>query len=192
MELDTAFLSVTDFRFFWFCRTNKHYQKLVHAVGTGQGTHKKLEKYYPNAPRNRPKETVSRLPCSCPADIMHAAAPCHSILYNLLVPGEAWLLQLKYNMVVQFDVSHVQMENVVGNRHKLHPCIKHERYRGSSQIKFSDGDPDSSRPWKTTNQVQCLLTIALSSTACSVLCINSTKVYLYCTARARLMFDAAV
>ena len=45
------------------------------------------------------------------------------------------------------------MENVVGNRHKLHPCIKHERYRGSSQIKFSDGDPDSSRPWKTTNQV---------------------------------------
>lgn len=48
------------------------------------------------------------------------------------------------------------MENVVGNRHKLHPCIKHERYRGSSQIKFSDGDPDSSRPWKTTNQVQCL------------------------------------
>ena len=50
----------------------------------------------------------------------------------------------------------VQMENVVGNRHKLHPCIKHERYRGSSQIKFSDGDPDSSRPWKTTNQVEFL------------------------------------
>ena len=53
----------------------------------------------------------------------------------------------------------MQMENVVGNRHKLHPCIKHERYRGSSQIKFSDGDPDSSRPWKTTNQVQHLLHI---------------------------------
>lgn len=51
-------------------------------------------------------------------------------------------------------VDDIQMENVVGNRHKLHPCIKHERYRGSSQIKFSDGDPDSSRPWKTTNQVQ--------------------------------------
>lgn len=50
----------------------------------------------------------------------------------------------------------MQMENVVGNRHKLHPCIKHERYRGSSQIKFSDGDPDSSRPWKTTNQVRYL------------------------------------
>lgn len=41
------------------CRTNKHYQKMVHAVGAGQGTHKKLEKYHPNAPRNRPKETVS-------------------------------------------------------------------------------------------------------------------------------------
>ena len=46
----------------------------------------------------------------------------------------------------------MQMENVVGNRHKLHPCIKHEKYRGSSQIRFSDGDPDSRRPWKTTNQ----------------------------------------
>lgn len=54
--------------------------------------------------------------------------------------------------------SDMQMENVVGNRHKLHPCIKHERYRGSSQIKFSDGDPDSSRPWKTTNQVHTLRT----------------------------------
>lgn len=53
----------------------------------------------------------------------------------------------------------LQMENVVGNRHKLHPCIKHERYRGSSQIKFSDGDPDSSRPWKTTNQVFALRNI---------------------------------
>ena len=40
----------------------------------------------------------------------------------------------------------------MGNRHKLHPCIKHEKYRGSSQIRFSDGDPDSRRPWKTTNQ----------------------------------------
>ena len=40
------------------CRTNKHYQKLVHAVGAGTGTNKKLEPYHPNAPRNRPKETV--------------------------------------------------------------------------------------------------------------------------------------
>lgn len=161
---------MTDLSFFWFCRTNKHYQKLVHAVGTGQGTHKKLEKYYPNAPRNRPKETVSHLPYSCPADPMHVAAPHHSTLFNLLLSCEAQLFQAECNMVVQSDMSDVQMENVVGNRHKLHPCIRHERYRGSSQIKFSDGDPDSSRPWKTTNQVQCLLTycIVISSLYSSI------------------------
>ena len=61
------------------------------------------------------------------------------------------------------------MENVVGNRHKLHPCIKHERYRGSSQIKFSDGDPDSSRPWKTTNQV------GIGSCKWSNLCLNTSQ-----------------
>ena len=52
---------VSDLTSFCTCSTNKHYQKLVHAVGAGQGTHKKLEKYHPNAPRNRPKETVSCL-----------------------------------------------------------------------------------------------------------------------------------
>ncbi|KAK9818340.1 hypothetical protein WJX72_010958 [[Myrmecia] bisecta] len=45
------------------------------------------------------------------------------------------------------------MENIVGNRHKLHPIIKHEKYRGSSQVKLVDGAPVSSNPWKTTNQV---------------------------------------
>lgn len=31
---------------------------------------------------------------------------------------------------------------------------RHERYRGSSTIRFTDGDPDALRPWKTTNQVR--------------------------------------
>ena len=87
-------------------------------------------------------------------------------------------------------MSDVQMENVVGNRHKLHPCIKHERYRGSSQIKFSDGDPDSSRPWKTTNQVQGLLThCAVFNSSHAVLCVKTAKVYWCCIARAVLGVD---
>ncbi|CAK0751284.1 hypothetical protein CVIRNUC_002056 [Coccomyxa viridis] len=84
--------------------TNKYFQnKIMH-----QTSRKKLEPYYPNAPRNRPKETL---------------------------------------------------HTIVGNRFKLHPCIKHETYRGSSKIRFSDGNPDALRPWKTTNQVfaECML-----------------------------------
>ncbi|EIE24043.1 histone-fold-containing protein [Coccomyxa subellipsoidea C-169] len=38
-------------------------------------------------------------------------------------------------------------------RQGIAPKPRHERYRGSSTIKFNDGDPDSFRPWKTTNQV---------------------------------------
>jgi hypothetical protein len=86
--------------------TNRHFQKGILTAGTGKGAQclfgKKLEPYSPNAPRNRPKETLL---------------------------------------------------NVVGNRHKLHPCIKTETYRGSSQVRLADGDPESTRPWKTTNQV---------------------------------------
>lgn len=44
-------------------RTNKFFQNSVRAVGEGLGekggSSKKLMPYYPNAPRNRPKETVS-------------------------------------------------------------------------------------------------------------------------------------
>ena len=32
------------------------------------------------------------------------------------------------------------------------PC-RTENYRGMSHLQVKDGDPDSSRPWKTTNQV---------------------------------------
>jgi hypothetical protein len=46
------------------------------------------------------------------------------------------------------------MENVAGTRFGIHPSIKTERYRGSCQIKFeTPGDPESKRPWKTTNQM---------------------------------------
>ncbi|KAK9842826.1 hypothetical protein WJX74_002994 [Apatococcus lobatus] len=56
------------------------------------------------------------------------------------------------------------MENTVGCRHRLHPVIKHEKYRGSSQIKLRDGDPESARPWKTTNQVFAECTQARNTT----------------------------
>lgn len=35
----------------------------------------------------------------------------------------------------------------------LFTSCRHEKYRGSSQIRLRDGDPESARPWKTTNQV---------------------------------------
>ena len=47
----------------------------------------------------------------------------------------------------------MQLSNVVGTRHKLHPCIKHEKYRGSSHVTMLDQDPESKKPWKTTSQV---------------------------------------
>ena len=48
----------------------------------------------------------------------------------------------------------LQMQNTAGSRFGIHPSIKTERYRGSSQIRFeSPGDPESKRPWKTCNQI---------------------------------------
>lgn len=32
-------------------------------------------------------------------------------------------------------------------------CPRAERYRGSSRVQLIDGDPESKRPWRTTNQV---------------------------------------
>ena len=32
-------------------------------------------------------------------------------------------------------------------------CHRAERYRGSSEVQLIDGDPESKRPWRTTNQV---------------------------------------
>ena len=46
----------------------------------------------------------------------------------------------------------MQLENVVGSRHRLHPCIVHETYRGSSHVRLADGSVESQKPWKTTNQ----------------------------------------
>lgn len=45
------------------------------------------------------------------------------------------------------------MENIVGSRFGPHPTIKTEAYRGSSNVRLGDGDPESRRAWKTTNQV---------------------------------------
>jgi len=46
------------------------------------------------------------------------------------------------------------MENYVGQRFGLKVTRDSaEAYRGSSQVELGDGHPDSSHPWKTTNQV---------------------------------------
>lgn len=48
----------------------------------------------------------------------------------------------------------MQMANTTGSRFGIHPSIKTERYRGSSQLTFaSPADPESKRPWKTCNQL---------------------------------------
>jgi len=83
--------------------TNDFYQGKVRKVGENNDSNKKLMPYYPNAPRNRPAETMEN----------------H--------PGQ------RFGLKVTRDTQ--------------------ETYRGSSQINFNDGDPDSSRPWKTTNQL---------------------------------------
>lgn len=98
--------------------TNSYFQNGVKHVGSGSGSQKKLMPYYPNASRNRPKET---------------------------------------------------MENITGTRFNTCQSKKSvETYRGSSVVTLRDGDPESSRTWKTTNQIfsECALvsnTIGLSN-----------------------------
>lgn len=48
---------------------------------------------------------------------------------------------------------HMQMVNVVGSRFGIHPSIKTERYRGSSQVVFESSDPMAKKPWRTNNQM---------------------------------------
>jgi hypothetical protein len=45
------------------------------------------------------------------------------------------------------------MQNIPGKRYGVHPSIKYETYKGQSHITFVDVDPESRKPWKTTNQV---------------------------------------
>mmetsp|Transcript_8215 Transcript_8215/g.27297 ORF Transcript_8215/g.27297 Transcript_8215/m.27297 type:complete len:167 (-) Transcript_8215:821-1321(-) len=87
--------------------TNSFYQGKVRKVGEGTGQGKKLMPYYPNAPRNRPAETMEN------------------------TPGKRFGFKAKGGKEATVT----------------------ESYRGSSQVALRDGDPDSTRPWKTTNQV---------------------------------------
>ena len=47
----------------------------------------------------------------------------------------------------------MQMVNVTGSRFGIHPSIKTERYRGSSQVVFASTDPMAKKAWKTSNQM---------------------------------------
>ena len=144
---------------------------------------KKLEPYHPNAPRNRPKASVSCFcllpspPCTivtrvhqqrqgarlwsvfacikttlivmgaCAADKCGGqsaqAAPVHCVSPQ----PEIYFLKLCASEF--FCMFHQSKRSSM----TLGRACRHERYRGSSTIKFNDGDPDSFRPWKTTNQV---------------------------------------
>jgi hypothetical protein len=46
------------------------------------------------------------------------------------------------------------MENITGTRFGTQHNNNIESYRGSSVVALRDGDPESSRTWKTTNQVR--------------------------------------
>lgn len=46
-----------------------------------------------------------------------------------------------------------QMSNVLGRRYGVHPSSL-ERYKGESHVNFVDADPESRRPWRTTNMVR--------------------------------------
>mmetsp|Transcript_37025 Transcript_37025/g.104540 ORF Transcript_37025/g.104540 Transcript_37025/m.104540 type:complete len:183 (+) Transcript_37025:189-737(+) len=82
--------------------TNRECQKSIKTAGQTGATGKKLMPYYPNASRNRPKET---------------------------------------------------MENIVGKHYQTPTTCKTETYRGMSHLQLHDGDIESTRAWKTTNQV---------------------------------------
>jgi hypothetical protein len=45
------------------------------------------------------------------------------------------------------------MTNVVGKRYGVHPTTRTERYKGQSTVCLHDADPESRKPWLTTNQV---------------------------------------
>eukprot|EP00879_Flechtneria_rotunda_P005517 GHRR01005810.1.p1 GENE.GHRR01005810.1~~GHRR01005810.1.p1 ORF type:complete len:180 (+),score=49.49 GHRR01005810.1:523-1062(+) len=83
--------------------TTKYFVKKVRAAADSTCERKKLMNYHPNAPRNRPKETLS---------------------------------------------------NIIGKRYGVHLTTSTEpHYKGESQVKLQDADPESRKPWKTTNQV---------------------------------------
>ncbi|WIA09036.1 hypothetical protein OEZ85_008450 [Tetradesmus obliquus] len=81
--------------------TSRHFVKMVRAAADSTCEKKVLMPYRPNAPRNRPKETLS---------------------------------------------------NTIGKRYGTHPTST-EHYKGESHVKLSDADPESRKPWKTTNMV---------------------------------------
>jgi hypothetical protein len=47
----------------------------------------------------------------------------------------------------------LQLTNVIGKRYGVHPSTSTERYKGQSHVKLADADPESRKPWKTTNGV---------------------------------------
>ena len=54
------------------------------------------------------------------------------------------------------------MENITGTRFGTQHNNNIESYRGSSVVVLRDGDPESSRTWKTTNQVRRVISLGMN------------------------------
>lgn len=68
----------------------------------------------------------------------------------------------------------LQLSNTIGKRYGTHPTST-EHYKGESHVKLSDVDPESRKPWKTTNMVRPATHTALPQHSC---CLNSALVML--------------
>jgi hypothetical protein len=47
----------------------------------------------------------------------------------------------------------LKLSNTIGKRYGTHCSTSTEHYKGESHVKLSDADPESRKPWKTTNMV---------------------------------------
>lgn len=56
-------------------------------------------------------------------------------------------------MMMMMPCLPAQLTNITGRRYGVHPSTSTERYKGQSQLRLADADPESRKPWKTTNGV---------------------------------------
>lgn len=152
------------------CRTNKQFVRKVRAAADSTCEHKVLMPYSPHASRNRPTEAVSATPYrrgvrphTWPSLLgglqagrlsagltPHHRRPLNS--HPTTQPGTDMLRCVSPCLCVPH-----QLRNVIGKSYGVHPSTTAERYKGQSQVKLTDADPESRKPWKTTNGVSGLL-----------------------------------
>lgn len=136
----------------------------VRAAADSTCEHKVLMPYSPHAPRNRPKETVSggvMLQPSRQSMLQQTVAP---VMHNSFLSCQCLTLRVHKKpssmpgwtrISVPPAVCCLQLTNVIGMRYGVHPSTSTELYKGQSQLRLADADPESRKPWKTTNGVSC-------------------------------------